>query len=539
MSELLFNPSTLAVAAGIVLLSFLSEDAAVVSSALLVLGGPVAWPVGFASCFLGIWVGDLGIYSFARWGGRPLLRSRWLESRVDSQMMDRLRGRFSRRATATLFLSRFLPGTRVVTYIAAGVFSTSLSLFAVVTGGAALVWVGAIFALTKLLGPSVLVWFAGAQSKIAAGLFIVLCLPGIIALVRRLRLQLPLFVRRATRWEFWPAWLFYLPVAAYYVWLGFRYRSFTLPSAANPIIPTGGLVGESKCAIIDILRSKEPGLVAESYLISSDDPGERRKTLLRILDERKISAPFVLKPDFGQRGNGVRVIRSLPEACAYLQRVESPVLLQRYAPGPREVGIFYYRFPNESRGKIFSITEKVFPAIVGDGQRTIAELIRIDPRAGLIADRYLARFASRRNEVLLAGEELPLVESGNHAQGCIFRDGNHLWTPALELAIDRLSAIDGFHLGRFDIRYADNEDLRRGRNFQVVELNGAASESTNIYDSRNSLGKAYRILFRQWRLIFAVGDANRRRNIIPVSLLELWREWRKYSQAAAFYPIAS
>ena len=46
MSELLFNPSTLAVAAGIVLLSFLSEDAAVVSSALLVLGGPVAWPVG-------------------------------------------------------------------------------------------------------------------------------------------------------------------------------------------------------------------------------------------------------------------------------------------------------------------------------------------------------------------------------------------------------------------------------------------------------------------------------------------------------------
>src|SRR5262249_30208615 len=151
-------------------------------------------------------------------------------------------------------------------------------------------------------------------------------------------------------------------------------------------------------------------------------------------------------------------------------------------------------------------------------------------RAGLIADRYLTRFAARQGEILPTGEELRLVESGNHAQGCIFRDGIHLWTPALERAIDGLSAIEGFHVGRFDIRYADEEDLRQGRNFQVVELNGAASESTNIYDCRNSLGKAYRILFRQWRLIFAIGAANRRRNIRPISLLDLWREWRKYSQ---------
>src|SRR5689334_17936325 len=209
MSELFLNSSTLAAAAGIVLLSFLSEDAAAVSSALLVLGGPVAWPVGFASCFLGIWLGDLGIYSAARWGGRPLLRSRWLANRINSQMMDRLREKFSSRATATLFVSRFLPGTRVATYIAAGLFSTSLTLFAVVTGTAVLVWVGAIFGATKLLGVSALAWSGGAQRKIAPVIFVVLCVIGVIALVRRSRLELPLFVRRMVRWEFWPAWLFY------------------------------------------------------------------------------------------------------------------------------------------------------------------------------------------------------------------------------------------------------------------------------------------------------------------------------------------
>ena len=124
MTDFLFDPQILAVSVGIVLLSFISEDAAAVSSALLVLGGPVAWPVGFVSCFLGIWVGDLAIYSAARWGGRPVLRSRWLAQTIDLDGIERLERTFSRRVGVTLFVSRFIPGTRVVTYVAAGLLST-------------------------------------------------------------------------------------------------------------------------------------------------------------------------------------------------------------------------------------------------------------------------------------------------------------------------------------------------------------------------------------------------------------------------------
>src|ERR1041385_7449098 len=112
MSSFLLDGPALAVGVGIVLLSFVSEDAAAISSALLVLGGPVAWPVGFLSCFLGIWAGDLGIYSAARWGGKPLLRGRWVARRMEARAMDRLEQKFQRNATATLFASRFLPGTR-------------------------------------------------------------------------------------------------------------------------------------------------------------------------------------------------------------------------------------------------------------------------------------------------------------------------------------------------------------------------------------------------------------------------------------------
>jgi hypothetical protein len=246
-----------------------------------------------------------------------------------------------------------------------------------------------------------------------------------------------------------------------------------------------------------------------------------------------------MKPDVGQRGYGVKLIPSMREAFDYLDQVEGPVLVQRYAAGPREAGIFYFRWPNESRGRIFAMTEKIFPVLIGDGVRTIEQLIRADPRASFMAKVYLQRFAQRRAEVLRAGQILKLVESGNHAQGCIFRDGMHLRTEALEQAVDRISqSLPGFFIGRYDVRYANDDDLRDGRNFQIVELNGASSEATSIYDARNSLGQAYRTLFQQWRLVFAIGAANRARGHRPSSLRTLWREWRRYAEAALSYPCA-
>jgi hypothetical protein len=226
-------------------------------------------------------------------------------------------------------------------------------------------------------------------------------------------------------------------------------------------------------------------------------------------------------------------------ALEYLQTVDAPVIVQRYAAGPREAGVFYYRFPDESRGHIFAITEKIFPTITGDGIHTVEELIRADNRTALIAPTYLRRFASRRNEILALGEILKLVETGNHAKGCIFRDGMHLRTEAIERVFDEISQrLSGFFIGRYDVRYENEEEFKQGRNFQIVELNGATSEATSIYDARNSLFSAYRTLFKQWRLVFAIGARNRANGHAPSSLGALWQSWRQYSDAAVSYPLA-
>jgi hypothetical protein len=98
--------------------------------------------------------------------------------------------------------------------------------------------------------------------------------------------------------------------------------------------------------------------------------------------------------------------------------------------------------------------------------------------------------------------------------------------------------LPGFFIGRYDIRYENEEDFKQGRNFQIVELNGATSEATSIYDARNSLFSAYRTLFRQWRLVFAIAARNRANGHSPSPLAALWRNWRQYSNAALSYPLA-
>jgi membrane protein DedA with SNARE-associated domain len=522
----------------IILLSFVSEDAATISSSLSIFGGPLSWPLGFAACFAGIWLGDLGLYSLARCLGKPILQSRWVGRFTDAAAIERCQEKFSQRGSLALLASRFVPGTRLPTYLAAGLLSMPVARFALVTAFAALVWIAGIFAIAKLLGSHALIWLSLFQSKIAAIVLTAFFIGAVLFLFRKLG-SAPAFLRRWTQWEFWPAWLFYIPVGFYYAWLAIRHRGLSVPTSANPGIATGGFIGESKLEILNQLYATSPELTAEAFLLDGRTITDRLLSLHRLFREHKITLPFILKPDVGQRGNGVRLIRSMRAALEYLEQIGAPVIVQRYAVGPHEAGVFYYRSPNDSRGHVFAITEKIFPSITGDGVHTVEELIRADSRAALMARTYLRRFASRRDEILAPGEILKLVETGNHAQGCIFRDGMHLHTQALERAIDKISQrLPGFFIGRYDIRYENEEDFKQGRNFQIVELNGATSEATSIYDARNSLFSAYRTLFRQWRLVFAIGARNRANGHAPTSLTTLWRNWRQYSAAALSYPLA-
>jgi hypothetical protein len=341
--------------------------------------------------------------------------------------------------------------------------------------------------------------------------------------------------KRLLRWEFWPPYLFYPPVIAYIFYLGIKFRSWTLFTAANPAIPAGGFVGESKHAILTQLKNADRWLL-RFILLPVADPAQRFAQAEEFMRAHALEFPVALKPDAGQRGSGVAIVRSSGQLREYLTHASFPAILQEYAPG-KEFGVFYYRYPGEARGRVFSITEKRMPVLTGDGTRTLEDLILADDRAVCMSDFYLRKNSERAHQVPQAGESVQLVEIGTHCRGAVFLDGGHALTPALEEVIVRIAqTFDGFFFGRFDIRVPSLEDFRAGRNVKVVELNGVTSEATHIYDPKLSLIDAYRVLFRQWRIAFEIGNLNRRQGVQPTPAGDLLRVAREYRRLAQGYP---
>jgi len=518
--------------------TFVLEDVAVLGAALLVVNSMVSLPWAVASSFAGIWLGDLGLYWLAFHYGRSVFDRRWFKKLLGKKIdLSRSEAWFQNHGSAAIVFSRAVPGTRLPTYLAAGLLKVPAMRFLATTAAACAVWVTALFWLSYHVGMMAISEFRMFRSE-AGKLTACVVLAAVLAWILRKTLRKISFAR-ITRWEFWPPAVFYIPVAIKYVLLAIRYRSFSLPTLANPGMDAGGLIGESKFETLADLALAHSSLVAETHLVRFHSTDQQFAQISRIRKAHGLEYPIVLKPDVGQRGFGFKVVHSDDDVRAYVKQFSLDVLVQRYVPGPFEAGIFYYRFPQEHAGKVFAITEKMFPVITGDGRRTLEELIRADPRASLVASTYLQRFASEKTRILSAGDSFKLVEAGNHCQGAIFLDGGRLFSETLEKRIDEISqSISGFFVGRFDIRYSSEDALREGRDFQIIELNGASSEATNIYDPRNSLWNAYRTLFQQWEIVFAIADENRKRGLRAMPVRTILEKLSLYRKQTALHPVS-
>lgn len=511
----------LVLALGIVLGAFVSEDLTGLAAGLLVAEGRLGWWPAAAAFFVGVALSDAGTWALGRAGGR------WVRRRVSDVRLARFAALIERHGGAAAFVSRAVPGTRVPLLLAAGAAPRGgrrLLLWAV---AAAVVWAPLVVLSVAYLGAAVPWW--AVLGGVVGGFGTVRLVRGLSSKIGRAKLAAA--VARVWRWEFWPAWVFYLPLVPWFVLLAIRHRSLTVWTAANPgIAPAGGVVGESKS---DILAKLAQEWVIPTLLIPAGESEKRAEQAVREIGERGWAFPIIVKPDAGERGAGVRKVRDAVGVEAYLRANPGAVIAQPFHPGPFEAGVFYHRLPGEERGRIFSITDKVFPVLVGDGRSTLEELIWAHPRFRMQANTFLTRHAAEVGRVPVDGERFPLAMAGNHCQGTLFRDGTHLLTPELEAAIDRVvKPFAGFFVGRFDVRYSDPVEFRAGRGFAVVELNGVTSESTNLYDPSWPLGRAYRTLFRQWAVLFRTGAANRRRGHRPASPVELFTLLRAHSRPA-------
>ena len=345
--------------------------------------------------------------------------------------------------------------------------------------------------------------------------------------------------------EFWPPWLFYAPFAAWWTVLAARYGSATLLTASNPKITAGGFVGESKRELFEQVEAPTADWIAPWVAVrrSGDDAAsvaDDVEAATAAMHRAGIGFPVVTKPDMGCRGAGVRRARDAGELRAYIEGFPggATFLLQELVDAEGEAGVFWVRHPDAPHGEIFSLTLKYFPHVTGDGRRTLRELIEADPRAGRIAHLYLPRLADELERVPGRGERRRLTFSGSHCRGAIFRDGDAWVTEAMRARFAELAdGIPEFWFGRFDVRFDSFERFRRGEGFRIVEINGAGSEATNIWDCGMPLLRAWGILRRQLSHAFAIGAANRRRGFRPCGGRRLLALRRLERELTARYPL--
>jgi membrane protein DedA with SNARE-associated domain len=531
-------PTTLALAA-IAAATLVSEDATAVGTGIAVGDGRLALLPALVACGAGIYLGDLGLWAAGRFAGRRVLG--WRVMRAHAASVTALGAWIDRRPALAVLGSRFVPGTRLPLYVAAGLSGTRDAAFFIWALVAVALWTPLIVGLGLWLGAAVAgplqAWTGvgawGARAALVAAVAVGLKR---IAVPPAATGRLPAGVERWRRWEFWPAWLFNLPVVLWCVLLAARHRSLTVFTCANPGMPDGGFVGESKSAILARLP--------QAWVVpwASVAPGalESRVAAVRAtLAARGWSYPIVFKPDVGQRGSGVRWLPSEDDVRRYLAAERGKVVLQVPHEGPYEAGVFYVRHPGERCGRIFSITDKRFPVVTGDGSTTLAGLVARHDRYRLQLRVFLARLGGSRTRVPAPGERVPLGRAGNHCQGTEFLDGRWMATPALERRVDAIARqCDGFFFGRFDVRYRDRAAFMNGDDFAILELNGVSSEATHVYDPSGSLFQAWRTLMRQWSIAFAVGAANRAGGCRPSSVRRVIRLVWTFARQAPVHPLA-
>jgi len=557
-------------------LTFLHEDAAILAAGFAKVENGLPLLFAYIPVYLGIVAGDILIY----WLGRLAQTNKWLRTKIIGPKIERLKLWLETHLVRVLAICRLTPGLLFPTFVACGWFKIPFWRFATVSIIAGAVYSSIVLTIVIMFGNIVLFhlgyWAWGILVLLVVGFTIRNYFkprwskatehamgdvpPSFFEVLRRYiptrkhkfsgMPSLEGLRKVVSSAEKIPNSILYIPVGLRWFLLAIRYHSLTLPSVSNPMIETGGFMGESKGEVMNQVGEDQRSWVAEFVSLhrnGADSESDLVKAV-SLMEEKGLSFPIVAKPDIGWNGYGVRLIEDSINLHKYIAVFPSgeKILLQRPVNHDGEAGIFYVRMPGEETGRIYSITLRYFPYVIGNGKSTLRQLIQTDPRTKMRADFYLGGKSNHLGfgkedleHIPGEGELIRLAFIGSLRVGGLYRDASHLATPELTQRFNLIAkSMPEFYYGRFDIRFESTDLLKEGKGFTIIEINGAGAEAIQAWDPDVSLSNLYREFFKAQSLLFKVAALNRKRGFKPMSFWTFLKAVRRQNRLIENYPAA-
>lgn len=332
-------------------------------------------------------------------------------------------------------------------------------------------------------------------------------------------------VYKITHWETWDWRIKYIPIIPFWIWHCLRARSFWFFTPSNPRLLFGGFEGETKTAIYKHLPR---GSYPKSVLISSEFSFQEVERLVN----QNFEYPFVVKPNIGRMGLMFRIISNSVELQLYHKSMPYDYIVQDLVEYPLEVSVFYYRFPNSKSGTITGFIRKEFLEVCGDGKSKLMELMTAYPRIRFRLDEMKAKHLENLDLVLQKGEHFVLSYALNLSRGGKHVNIEHEKDARLLKVFDDLSNhSDTLYYGRFDLKCTSLDDLKKGKNFSILEYNGCGAEPHHVYGNGYTLFQACKILAQHWNVLYEISKCNKNRGFNYMDFKSGWRnmkECRKY-----------
>ena len=316
------------------------------------------------------------------------------------------------------------------------------------------------------------------------------------------------FFKRIADWERWPFKILYAPISPVWLWYIIRSGSVWFFTPSNPKLTFGGMEGEPKQEMHDLLP-QQFAPATFNVLPASDFLAVKKK-----LPEYKINFPLIVKPEVGGQGILFRKIDTEDQLKNYNSKVPVEYIVQEMIAYPMEVSVFYFRIPNEPKGTVTGFLHKIPLQLIGDGKQTVQQLIKQHPKAHNRESELQIKHGANFNVILKPGEKYMLSYAANHNRGAQFINLQNEIDDRLVSIFDKISnGINDFFYGRYDILCASVEDLKEEKNFSILEYNGCGAEPNHFYDTGYTLSGAYKEILKHWKALYKISRYNYKQGV--------------------------